>query len=1088
MPDPNAIKAGQPVDIAPFGELRFWTGFDALTIEHHRIESEGGVFHPVDVPEQGGTHIGIEWDVPRQIERIVVHYDGAAPTAPDVRVQYWNHNWPAEWHGGWTAIDDPHNGRWITAHVETETTGDKVTCTFDPLDISELDRAQDFAVRYRQTFRFRLLFREGASRPLRGFEVYSTSTWRESGFRIAFSGSRPRPGDLSVRNGYALSQSNRGGKISARVLSADCTRQVDAKLLPIAPDRTVVTVVADPQDFSFAVDDLGDGPIEILDLGVTIQPDGSARKRPAGEKPVYDRIADEPEQTYERASREIPHLVKIRQGRYVPLGCEANRQEFALRYNGHLFADKHALKVSGRDTARLLWPGSAIEFRFPTMDPPDFREREDAVAQSALNGWMPIYTSRWMDRQVEFEKTDFAALLFESAEGVQKKRGDEPICIFSCIRVRNASEDPLTARIWIVVENPETLEVRDGGFVYATGRIESEHWPWHKDAVERRLTARPYEVPRLRAQIEMGGKGTAAAAACCYQPHLISALPNAVACDVPLAARETHTIEFKIPFITFTGDEAICALRSASFDDKLGEMTAYWEAKLRAGARIRTPEPDITDFVKATVPHVAITADRDIATGYHLLPAATYHYNVCANEAMHQVRSLDFRGYHSDARKYLMPFVHCQGTRPLHGKFRSAEGVLHGLRVSDEVDYQTFNYNLDHGFVLFALCEHYLLTRDRRWGNRVAKNLIAACDMVTREREYTMKVTSSGERTPEYGLIPPGHLEDNPEWLYWYAVNAYCYRGMAATAEVLRDLGHSDAGRIAADAAAYREDLRRSMRLHMQRSPVVELADGLFVPFTPTRAQLASRDLGWIRDSLYGPLHTIECGVLDAIEDQATWMLKDTEDNVFVNKYRGRQVDLESLWFSHGGNTIQSGLLPMPMVYVKRDQPEHAVRALFNGFAQNIYRDVRCFAEHPVAAYGVGVGPFYKTPDECCWVNWLRCCLLCEVGYDTLRIGPAIPRSWMRQGQTLSAEGMATYYGPVSFSIASRAADGEIVATVTPPRRNPPRRLELRIRHPEKKPIRSVTVNGATAKVDRKRDIVGLDPKYGKKMVVVAKY
>jgi hypothetical protein len=1080
--------AGQPADIAPFGEVRFWTGFDAHTIEHHRIEPEDGIYAPVDVPEQGGSHIGIEWDVPRQIERVVARFDGEAPGARDTRLQYWNHNWPTAYRGGWTDIDDPHNGGWVTAHGDVEADGDTVTYTFDPLDITELARAEDFAVFYRQTYRFRLLFTDGASRPVRGFEVYSTSTWKESAFSIAMSGSKPLPGGLLIRNGHLIAQSKRGGQISARVLGADCSRQVDAKFVPVPPDLTVVTLRAKPRDVSFAVDDLADGPIDIPDLGVTIRQAGDTRERRTGPKPVFDRILDEPEQSYERASREVPHMVKIRQGRYVPLGCDSNRQEFALRFNGHLFADKRSLKVSGRDTARLLWPGGRIDFKFPTMDPPDFRERDDAAEQSAMNGCLPVYTTRWMDRQVEFVKTDFAALICGGPENEPAKRGDEAVAVFTRVRIRNASEDPIRARFWIVVEEPEALEVRDGAIV-AAARIAGERWPWHKEAAKERLTARPYERPRLRALIETHGRGEVSAASCAYPPRGIGSLPNAVAYDVELAPREAHAIELKFPFVTLLTDDELSALRQASFDAKLAEMSGYWERKIASGAKIETPEPVITEFVKATVPHIAITADRDIETGYYLLPAATYNYNVCANEAMHQVRSLDFRGYHKDARKYLMPFVHCQGSRPLHGKFRSQEGVLHGLRVSDEVDYQTFNYNLDHGFVLFALCEHYFLTRDRRWANGVAPNLVAACDMVTREREYTKKLTPQGEKAPEYGLIPPGHLEDNPEWLYWYAVNAYCYRGMAAAAEVLRELGQNDAGRIAADAADYREDLRRSMRLHMEHSPVTALADGRFVPFTPTRAGLLTRDLGWMRNSLYGPIHTIECGVLDASEDQATWILKDSEDNVFVHKYRGRQVDLERYWFSQGGNTIQSGLLPMAMVYIKRDQPEHAVRCLMNSFAQNIYRDVRCFTEHPVEAFGLGVGPFYKTPDESCWVNWLRHCLVSETGDDSLRIGPAIPRTWMQDGQAVRAEGMATYFGPVSFGIESNADSGEIVATVTPPKRNPPKKLEIRLRHPEKKPFRSVTVNGEPCRrVDRKRETIALDPAFGKRLTIVAKY
>ncbi|MCX6375386.1 MAG: hypothetical protein NTU88_05010 [Armatimonadetes bacterium] len=109
-------------------------------------------------------------------------------------------------------------------------------------------------------------------------------------------------------------------------------------------------------------------------------------------------------------------------GRYVPIGCEANRQEFAVRYNAEIFADKHELKVLGRDTAKLLWPGKAIFYKFPTGDPPDFRCREDGTEQSAMNGYLPISASEWKDREFVYEMTSFAALLTESPWDEEKKR------------------------------------------------------------------------------------------------------------------------------------------------------------------------------------------------------------------------------------------------------------------------------------------------------------------------------------------------------------------------------------------------------------------------------------------------------------------------------------------------------------------------------------------------------------------------------------------------------------------------------------------------------------------------------------------
>jgi hypothetical protein len=53
-----------------------------------------------------------------------------------------------------------------------------------------------------------------------------------------------------------------------------------------------------------------------------------------------------------------------------------------------------------------------------------------------------------------------------------------------------------------------------------------------------------------------------------------------------------------------------------------------------------------------------------------------------------------------------------------------------------------------------------------------------------------------------------------------------------------------------------------------------------------------------------------------------------------------------------------------------------------------------------------------------------------------------------------------THFGTVSLAIVSQVATGHIVVKLDPPRRNPPRRILLRVRHPQRAPIRRVWVNG----------------------------
>jgi hypothetical protein len=244
----------------------------------------------------------------------------------------------------------------------------------------------------------------------------------------------------------------------------------------------------------------------------------------------------------------------------------------------------------------------------------------------------------------------------------------------------------------------------------------------------------------------------------------------------------------------------------------------------------------------------------------------------------------------------------------------------------------------------------------------------------------------------------------------------------------------------------------------MLRAPVVRLLDGTYVPHQPTRSRLRGRDLGWIRDALYGPVHLIDCGIYPPDSPEAEWILRDSEDNVFVNEERGRKLtSFDQQWFSWGGITLQSNLLPNPLIYLRRHQPKHAIRAFYNSLAANVYADVRTFTEHPIEAYGLGRGPFYKAPDESAFVVWLRHLLIMEDGNDLVLLAGA-PEGWLAPGKAIHIRGAATWFGPVDLETESRSEPRRLVVRLNGPTRNPPARILLFSRASER--IKGVTLNG----------------------------
>lgn len=456
-----------------------------------------------------------------------------------------------------------------------------------------------------------------------------------------------------------------------------------------------------------------------------------------------------------------------------------------------------------------------------------------------------------------------------------------------------------------------------------------------------------------------------------------------------------------------------------------------------------------------------------------MVPAATFSYGACGNEAIIQILQLDYRGHHAQAEKYLDGLLLVQGAHSLDGNFQSKEGALAGIAFYDgKALGAPFSYNTDHGFILWMLSEHYFITRDKKWLARVADNIIAGCDFITRERQAT-KIEENGQKVPHYGLMPAGHLEDNDEWRYWYAVNGHAYLGIAWAAEALAEIDHPQAARLANDAEEFKADILASLERSRVESPVVTLLDNTSIPHIPIRTDIRGLEWGWFREGAYGPLHLVDGHVLDPNDQRVTWIMKFLEDLIYPSRDWGRPIDMEKQWFSQAGITIQANLLNNGVAYVRRDEPKHAVRALFNDFAASIYPDVLVFTEHPVVQLSRGVGPYYKTPDECGFLNLLRACLVIEED-DTLYLAKAAPVSWFKSGETVEVKDAATWFGPMSWSAC--IGDEIIEATITPPRRNPPAKLAMRLRRADGKPIKEVTVNGAPAQWDSEREMVWLDP------------
>jgi hypothetical protein len=156
---------------------------------------------------------------------------------------------------------------------------------------------------------------------------------------------------------------------------------------------------------------------------------------------------------------------------------------------------------------------------------------------------------------------------------------------------------------------------------------------------------------------------------------------------------------------------------------------------------------------------------------------------------------------------------------------------------------------------------------------------------------------------------------------------------------------------------------------------------------------------------------------------------------------------------------MQPNLLIFPQLYLLRDEPKHYLRSYLNPFAAAFYPDTAMLTEHPLPTLSDWLGDHFKSSDEAQSTYWLRQMFLAEHGED-LYVGQAIPRAWFEDGKRMRLERALTHFGEASLDIVSHVATGTVIVKLDPPRRNPPQRIRLRVRHPDREPIRGVWING----------------------------
>ncbi len=1010
---------------------------------------------PFALPNTPANEVWFE--EPRDIARVLVEFKDKAPA--DVPLSYLHRTWPETFveeyerentvaRFGWVHRDDWFNTKWHPAAVKVTKEGEqRIWIAFDEL-AKEFPEQKDRTVDFRRTLGIRVDVDPGA---IQKIAVYTASHPAKTTLCLELDAGKETDSKKLRLEGYNAQveaiAAGSGVSVDGNTVktSGAAPRSFTATIQHMTPahaycnDDGLVTFFLDDDAFTISLSSLEkEGPIWFEDRGVYIakQEDTTtfdayvARNKDS--KTIAQQVLDYDEQTLAGAMKGQPRAHEVSYN----LGCDHARQRFWLEANGDLLLIKGNTNwTPGKDTgkyksmnnARLFfglehWPVIA---RFPDPEP------------------VLAYTLQARRAGITVEQKSFAVpLLTPMCEGTWG--GDDTMVAMVRLRFKNEGADPATVRFPLQYSQDShkvshRLDSKDN---FIVPKSPKDTLILKEDSVFSKFKGE--EVLRWKFQTTMN----------------LSQEERSVILSQDLNPGESCEAVLKIPFVALESSGETTALEQLDFDACHRDVTQYWRQVGKQSAQLTVPETPLSALYASHLTHVLIT-DFQMPDDPGLINTSvgTSTYGNFTNESCMIVHELDQRGMHEEARKRLELWVKYQGTVPQPGNFTDYDGMYFGAG-----GFEHGSYNQHHGWALWALCEHYLFTRDDAWFAKVSDSVIKGADWIFRQRKNTMTPLPHS-RGWEYGFLPAGSLEDVTDFYYWLSTNVLTWRAADATAQALKAAKHPEAKRVCNEADAYRADLIKGFETMRQYSPIVRLRDGRWIPNYPSRLYWRGREVGWIREVLEGSVYLLLSGLYDANTKQGGWILDDFQDNRYMSPPFGYRIaEFDHEWYDRGGLSIQPNLLAGLLPYLDRDEIEVYLWMFYNDWAACYRPEINAMVEHPMPVLGYSNQAHFKTSDEANAVSWLRYMLVYEHG-GLLHLGRAVPRAWFDQPQPFEAQNAVTRFGTASVRYEPNPNEKRAAAIVTLEQKAPPKQTLLRFRLPEEAALRAARIDGKPAKI-----------------------
>ncbi len=639
-----------------------------------------------------------------------------------------------------------------------------------------------------------------------------------------------------------------------------------------------------------------------------------------------------------------------------------------------------------------------------------------------LKDGLPVVTTVFERDQVRYEVEQFAYPLNGPPE---TRRGDVPMVLMQRIRMTDLSGEDRNLAVTMVHERHLAAEDDPGLVQEQVGEKVFLEDAAHHDVL---LAVRPEGAKLAWAGVrESGQKSTRA--------------DITLTVDLPAHTTKEFFVTLPSPMVDAAGHETLARLQ---YKDARARTLEFWSSYLEKGAQFEVPEKSVNDLFRANLWH-ALMLPRIHSDGRMDLPYSDFAYSQTGTPwPINQAVYVDYmlyglRGYNHIATDELAAIY--RNNQEFNGR---VNGFAHWLAYTPGM--------------MYATAQNYLLSNDRKTFEALLPDTYKALDWTLAE---TRSASSSTGVTQ--GLVE-GPLNDLTGDGYWAFNQAYLYAGLELMGKALARYGSPRAQKCFQAAGEYRAAIERGFSAASVQSPLVELRDHTWIPYVPSNATVPGRNyqLWYPSDVDTGATHLIRLEAVPADGLIAESLLNDHEDNLFL----------------HGWGLANEPVYDQQATaYLLRDDVKAVIKAFYSmmagGFSHGVYEPVEHWWRW---------GQYFGPPStDGAWFELYRNMLVRESDDHTLILMQATPRAWLEDGKRIAVHNAPTWFGDVSCQVQSSAASGSIRATVELDGRLAANRVLLRIRHPQGKPIKGVTLNGKEWKdFDVQQEWVSLPPAGGK--------